>query len=1043
MKENKIIKGLKDCNAQYTQWWHRLTVLFPAATFASTDNAIDLHALKTTFLGAIDPSDLSLNYMANVFSYLGGGNTLTPLIGEMIKYFNFGVLFFIAGIVTYTTSMHVIKTANQGSAMGKKSGAATSIFRVATSISFAVPLPAYGGFCALQLFVLNVVLQGIGIANYAWDGVIAIYNNSGSILPMALRAQPLKQGDTQVAAVENLGHLATQSTQLINTQLCHVYNQSLAKAKAARAMADQQAAQGRDIVNTNTVTDLDQIIRFTAPQNGQPGRIDSALEGDDYLPCPIITFSGQLAYENQYATSISANEKANIIAARWALFKQHYQALLHQVTLPMYAVQRLDHDGDVAMSQCIYDDKSNVQPVRGCYLLPTFNSVVRIYQQRLTALNQIEFKRLLGEGVLAKPNNTPAPLDAQLGWLSAGLFYHQILGTTASDTLETLFNRYNAMGSDALLQGFSDFNIGTIQKDTTSNVYDYMNHPISSEGYHPLRRVWQLMNTGKAFTDQGATCNVLSQNINCQSYAYVTHDLANRSLPVPDATNALQQLKSKMSQAAYQLMPKGGLSANNYQDAVSQVAQEKQHRDRDIMQLLRCAGLPMSLDFSSSLPKMPSATSSTNTPQANTSGMTSAISNSPVFSTHDQCPNGGSASNNPLGFIFSIFTPLKNIFTPSSELQSAGFGGDVHSRSLFIDQDIRIFIVDMVDAWFKMLAQEPSVHGGKINHDPLTNLRDFGIASTAAGYAFLVRVTQDIWISNYVAFMKSFFNQLKYSLLAAPLWKGARITNTIGDVFIDMAAIPIIGPIFWIIGEALKFGSIFPNLISTYFTSLANSAMLAYPIVLVSQTLYSMVSIAVVVVVMTLGIMFATYIPMLPFIIFTFTAIGWMMSVIEAVIAAPIVAAGVASPQGHDFLGKAQQIGMMLASAMMRPICILIGFLMAILVFIASVKLLNVLFVAFINQMVIADGATSLGSSVSLLLMMYAYGLVLYSLVDFVFALTHLLPTFVVRWIGLRPVDAGEAHAILGVESGIRDNLIGGGLAGVSRNAGQFQKSIG
>lgn len=56
-----------------------------------------------------------------------------------------------------------------------------------------------------------------------------------------------------------------------------------------------------------------------------------------------------------------------------------------------------------------------------------------------------------------------------------------------------------------------------------------------------------------------------------------------------------------------------------------------------------------------------------------------------------------------------------------------------------------------------------------------------------------------------------------------------------------------------------------------------------------------------------LGGTLAVYVPLIPFIVFTMAALGWVMAVIEAMIAAPIVAIGMLSPGGHhEIFGRAE-----------------------------------------------------------------------------------------------------------------------------------------
>ncbi|MCB1827943.1 MAG: DotA/TraY family protein, partial [Coxiellaceae bacterium] len=55
------------------------------------------------------------------------------------------------------------------------------------------------------------------------------------------------------------------------------------------------------------------------------------------------------------------------------------------------------------------------------------------------------------------------------------------------------------------------------------------------------------------------------------------------------------------------------------------------------------------------------------------------------------------------------------------------------------------------------------------------------------------------------------------------------------------------------------------------------------------------------------GAIMAIYIPMVPFIIFTFSVMGWFVIVVESMAAAPLVALGLAHHEGHDMLGRSEE----------------------------------------------------------------------------------------------------------------------------------------
>ena len=74
-----------------------------------------------------------------------------------------------------------------------------------------------------------------------------------------------------------------------------------------------------------------------------------------------------------------------------------------------------------------------------------------------------------------------------------------------------------------------------------------------------------------------------------------------------------------------------------------------------------------------------------------------------------------------------------------------------------------------------------------------------------------------------------------------------------------------------------------------------------------------------------IGLMLGFYVPLYPFMIFTFGVIGWLITVLEAMVAAPLVCLGLTHPEGHDFLGEAKQAMMLLLGVFIIPVLMVIG----------------------------------------------------------------------------------------------------------------------
>lgn len=102
----------------------------------------------------------------------------------------------------------------------------------------------------------------------------------------------------------------------------------------------------------------------------------------------------------------------------------------------------------------------------------------------------------------------------------------------------------------------------------------------------------------------------------------------------------------------------------------------------------------------------------------------------------------------------------------------------------------------------------------------------------------------------------------------------------------------------------------------------------------------------------------AYYAPFIPYMIFTFGSIAWLMAVIESMVAGPIIALGVSHPEGHDALGKAEQAIMILINLFLRPSMMIIGYIGSISLSYVSIFILNSGFVQ-IMKFFMPDGGVS------------------------------------------------------------------------------------
>ncbi|VVC75099.1 hypothetical protein AQUSIP_03750 [Aquicella siphonis] len=180
-------------------------------------------------------------------------------------------------------------------------------------------------------------------------------------------------------------------------------------------------------------------------------------------------------------------------------------------------------------------------------------------------------------------------------------------------------------------------------------------------------------------------------------------------------------------------------------------------------------------------------------------------------------------------------------------------------------------------------------------------------------------------------------------------------------------------------------------------------------------------------VLITLGGLLGIYTPLIPYVYFTFGAIGWMISTVETMVAGPLVALGVISPSGHhEILGKAEPALMLLFNVFLRPSLMIFGLISAMLLAVVVVTMINETF-AYVVLAFVETGAVD---PLSLILILSAYvGLILAAL-NKCFAVINVIPQQVMRWIG----GQGE-----GVEAPLQE--IKGGIQATGGKAGGGMES--
>lgn len=139
------------------------------------------------------PGDLAVTFLQKIFGAgkdgvgLGGEGTL---LGSAMAVFNSAVLLLAMLFVVFTTIKGTVDSAHDGVILGKKMSEIWVPIRTVAGTAFLLPLSS--GFSLIQMGVLFLALQGVGIADAMWTAALERFAETGTLVqPSIPSARPL------------------------------------------------------------------------------------------------------------------------------------------------------------------------------------------------------------------------------------------------------------------------------------------------------------------------------------------------------------------------------------------------------------------------------------------------------------------------------------------------------------------------------------------------------------------------------------------------------------------------------------------------------------------------------------------------------------------------------------------------------------------------------------------------------------------------------------------------------------------------------------
>jgi defect-in-organelle-trafficking protein DotA len=316
-----------------------------------------------------------------------------------------------------------------------------------------------------------------------------------------------------------------------------------------------------------------------------------------------------------------------------------------------------------------------------------------------------------------------------------------------------------------------------------------------------------------------------------------------------------------------------------------------------------------------------------------------------------------------------------------------------------------------------------------------------GCVGRLFGDLFYNMIIRNIF-NGFLSMIQTVINQVVQAFLMTPLQGMSAIFQQGLQVLTQPGVNPIVA--------LAQMGTMYINFASNLWITILGLAVSTALIPYAGPIIFALMAMGLPLLMAWLGIMVgvgfvtAYYIPILPYMIFTFGTLAWLISVIEAMVAAPIVALGVTHPEGHDAFGKAEAAIMILMNVFLRPALMIIGYISGIALCYVGVWLLNAGFdhaIGFIQSGPMSS-SSAWSNAASLLttgafdhpsensggytqwsaIYAYFFGIIMYTsmylvMVQQAFTLISVLPDKVLRWIGGNPESIGQEAGRWGEEA--------------------------
>lgn len=913
-----------------------ILILFPILGFAdSTTSALSFTP---------PPTDYSIVFLGNLFGRVDGVlyGSGSQIMGAIFKVFNSAVLALGGIIIMYILLVSTMNTAHQGEMMGKWS----SIWvPMRATIGLALLIPQASGYCLMQIFVMWIVVQGVGAADKVWAAALNYLNRGGTIVQAQVDPVPGIMANATDGG--DAGQLMIGAQNILAGQVCMLGLQRQLENQRETYKAQEQTGAGPCIGATGAMKAFcdTPVPDFLNSVNMTSKAASNSVDMPNFEDAPYNNLTGVCGVIKWNDLDTSNANKVGTLSSNDLDFVSQTRVLaLQQMYLELDPVARVmvNNSGEINTNIVPVDSNGN----------PNWNMLFTPWAKYSYGMPYDTSGGVCSDGTMGTQecnNWGPAPAineGTNPGVLFTGMELRNALSTYNGIMMPTLTLLQQADEVHTVCYGRD----GLIPVDCDS---DQVSTRMEVNEASDNRKFIQ------ATKDSGW--------ITAGSYFFKIIRLSQAAVTGGKLVDEDHGIGNTEGPSSSTLLESFGPNSCVDNATASNLCIWFNKDPTKIEQVLNLVGEPED-----------------EMAQEGASATAYGFTGNSTYLTLPGQPAGRDLSKQKYS---------SKITLGSSELKKMKFNNikcEINKRVL----------------------------GAKIKVCALRQFTDVMYNTVFRGF----------W-NNIVAMINPIFDKMFFAIVSMPADAMKEIFQ-VGLKFLNSSeANPVV--------SLAQMGTYFINFAGQYWLFAMEIGVLASKVpyfgivFLIFFGLALPIITAWVAMMVSIGVITAYYIPFLPYMIFTFGSIAWLIAVIEAMVAAPIMALGITHPEGHEAFGKGEQGIMILMNIFLRPSMMIIGFIAGIALSYVGVWILNAGFdnaIAFMRGDLIpieqqGKEASALGTLMGVGapggytnwagLFGYIFGIIAYVsmymvIVQKSFSLIAVLPDQVLRWIGGQAERQGQ-----------------------------------